>query len=79
MFGYTPAKPRITVSLYGFALTLLPVVRHRYPAPFKRTGLFYCSRRGIKFRTLPALLLILYVPKVGDYRKVVGMGHTMIC
>ena len=30
-------------------------------------------RKGIA--TLPALLLILYVPKVGDYREIVGMGH----
>ena len=28
--------------------------------------------------TLPALLLILYVPKVGDYRDIVGVGRIMI-
>ena len=28
--------------------------------------------------TLLALLLILYVPKVGDYRKISGMGRMMI-
>ena len=28
--------------------------------------------------TLPALLLILYVPKVGDYRGMKGVGRIMI-
>ena len=31
------------------------------------------ARKGIT--SLPALLLILYVPKVGDYREVVEMGR----